>query len=62
MILSPTELEELTLKTTPGRQRRVLLHLGVKFLERIDKSLIVLRADVLQAYDVVSRREPQLRP
>lgn len=61
-ILSPEELQEYTLKTTAGRQKRVLDFLGVRYRERPDGSLIVLRIHVYGPQDAPpARREPQLR-
>jgi hypothetical protein len=62
IVLSPQELEAYTLKSTPGRQRRVLEHIGVSFRVRPDGSLIVLRVHVEHAYDAKpARPEPRLR-
>lgn len=61
MILTPQELEELTLKATPGRQKRVLDFLGIPYRERPDRSLVVLRVHVTGTQDVRPRREPRLR-
>jgi Domain of unknown function (DUF4224) len=52
LCLSPIELEQLTLKKTPGRQRRVLEHINVPFRVRPDGTLIVLVTHVHAAYDV----------
>ena len=61
-VLSPQELEEYTLKTTSGRQKQVLDFLGIRYRERPDGTLIVLR---IHAYGTENaspaRREPQLR-
>lgn len=61
-VLTPQELEEFTLKSTPGRQKRVLDFLGVRYRERPDGTLIVLR---IHAYGPENappaHREPQLR-
>jgi hypothetical protein len=62
-VLSPTELEELTLKATPRRQKRVLEHLGIPIKgERPDGSLVVLRIHAYGPQDASpAHREPQLR-
>lgn len=61
-VLTPQELEEFTLETTSGRQKRVLDHLGIFYRERPKGTLIVLR---IHAYGPENappaRREPQLR-
>jgi hypothetical protein len=63
MILSPQQLEELTQKKTPGRQRRVLKHINVPFRVRPDGTLIVLVSHVHAAYDDSHQvqRVPRLR-
>lgn len=62
MILTPEELEQLTLKSTPRRQARVLDFLGVKHRARPDGTLIVLRIHAYGPQDAPpARREPQLR-
>lgn len=62
MILTPEELQSLTLKATPRRQKRVLDFLGVKYRERPDGSLVVLRIHAYGPQDAPqARREPQLR-
>lgn len=61
-VLSPQELEEYTLKTTPGRQKRVLDFLGVRYKPRPDGTLIVLRIHAYGPQDAPrAQREPQLR-
>ena len=61
LCLSPIELEQLTLKKTPGRQSRVLKHIGVPFRVRPDGSLILLRIHLEVPYDVrTAPREPKL--
>lgn len=61
-ILTPQELEEFTLKPTSKRQKRVLDFLGVKYRERPDGTLIVLRIHAYGYQDAVpAHREPQLR-
>lgn len=62
MILTPEELEQFTLKPTPKRQKRVLDFLGVRYRERPDGTLIVLRIHAYGPQDASpARREPQLR-
>lgn len=62
MILSPEEIEALTLKSTPGRQARVLDFLGITHRSRPDGTLIVLRIHAYGPQDgSPARREPQLR-
>ena len=62
MILNPQELEEFTGKPTPGRQKRVLDFLGVRYRSRPDGTLIVLRIHAYGPQDAPpARREPQLR-
>lgn len=72
IVLSAVELQELTLKPTPGRQRRVLDYVGIPYKVRPDGSLIVLRVHVDHAYDGAgslggpsfsqpARPEPRLR-
>lgn len=60
MNLSPQELEALTLKPTPGRQKRVLEHLGIPYRERPDGTLVVLHIHVTWTQHS-GPREPQLR-
>jgi Domain of unknown function (DUF4224) len=63
IVLSPQELEAYTLKSTPGRQRRVLKHINVPFRVRPDGTLIVLVSHVHEAYDESHQvqRVPRLR-
>ena len=63
IVLSPQELEAYTLKSTPGRQRRVLEHIRVPFQVRPDGTLILLVSHVHAAYDVNHQvqRGPRLR-
>jgi hypothetical protein len=60
MILTPAQLTDFTRKHRSDGQRRELLHLGVPFKVRRDKSLVVLLRDVEQSGVVVVRREPEL--
>lgn len=62
-VLTPQELEDLTLKATAGRQRRVLQALGIPIRgTRPDGSLVVLRIHAYGPQDAPpARREPQLR-
>lgn len=63
-VLTPQELEELTQKLTPGRQKRVLEFMRIPIhKERPDGSLVVRRIDAygLQEATTVVKREPRVR-
>lgn len=64
LTLSPVELEQLTGKTTRGQkvadsQAIELAHLGIPFLQRSDKTLVVFRRCV-DAGAEAPKREPRL--
>lgn len=60
MFLTETELEQLTNRQRPSAQARVLVHLGIPYLERPDGSLVVLAAHV-QPEAKTTNLEPKLR-
>lgn len=62
MLLTPSEIEELTGKSRPGWQARVLdgMDPPIPYRRRPDGTLVVLRIHVECSQDR-PRREPQLR-
>lgn len=64
LILSDTELRELTAKRRSDAQRRALDFMGVPYRMRPDRSLAVLRVhvEVLAGATIPPAREPQLQP
>lgn len=61
LLLSPTEIQELTDRQRPGWQARCLKHLGIPFRRRPDGSLVVLRCHVEDRPQTRPAPEPQLR-
>lgn len=59
MILSASQLEELTGRVRPSAQRRILQHLKIPFRVRPDGTPVVLEAD-LHAPTKEKSRAPQL--
>lgn len=64
LLLSATELHELTAKRRSDAQRRALDFMGVPYRVRPDRSLAVLRThvEVLAGATMPPPREPQLQP
>lgn len=60
LCLSPDELRDLTGKTRPAAQERVLASMEIPFRKRPDGSLVVIRTDLLAA-PTGRAREPALR-
>jgi hypothetical protein len=60
VLLSATEIAELTGRDRPGWQARELDHLGIPYRRRSDGSLVVLRIHVEGTQDI-PRRQPQVR-
>jgi hypothetical protein len=60
MLLTATEIAELTGKDRPGWQARELEHLGIPFRRRSDGTLVVLRIHVEGTQDI-PRHQPQVR-
>ena len=61
MILTPEEVRELTSRTRPAWQARVLDHLAIPYRRRPDGSLVVLRVHVECLPATGRGHEPQLR-
>ncbi len=65
LTLTRAEVQELTAKRRSDAQRRVLDVMGLRYVVRPDKSLVVLRSHVEQvlsgAFTIPATREPQLR-
>jgi hypothetical protein len=61
MILTASDLIDLTGRQRPRWQARVLDHLGIPYRSRPDGSLVVLRAHVEHLPAARQAREPALR-
>lgn len=60
IVLTPREVEALTLRQRPGWQARILAKLGIPYRRRPDGTLLVLRVHVVGMQDE-RPAAPQLR-